>query len=646
MKNHIQSQCLKYPHRENQKNQSTLAFKPKEEGESSSKLVSWVFNFDECKKALAEMIILDELSFRFVEGFGFRKFMSVAQPRFNPIPCRTTIAKTCFRVFLDEKQKLKEALREQRVCLTTDTWTSVQNLNYMCLTAHFIDSDWKIHKRILSFCLVENHKGETLGKAVEMCLLDWGIDKILTITVDNAASNSGLISFIQKKTKHRKATVLGHKYLHVRCSAHILNLIVREGLVEMDETIVKVRKSVKYVRSSPQRQNTFKLCAEKEKVEVQNQLCLDVPTRWNYTYIMLEKAEKYQKAFERLEEDDPNFLRTIREESKEEGNDRHEVAWGMDDVDWEKIRIFSKFLKIFYDATLRFSGASYVTSNSFFLELMSIHDTIELEHEKDSYLLRTMSDYMKNKFEKYWGNFDNMNHLLYVGLVLDPRYKLRYLEYCFGTLYERQKAVDMVGKVKAVLEDLYKFYSQNQVGSSGASAAAQAQGQNPSGLMEGDDYNVVDAKAIRMMGFRKHLKGIDSSNIKSEVDKYLLESCEDFDDNFDILAWWKVNSPRYRVLSRVARHVLAISVSTVASESAFSTAGRVLDPFRSSLSPLMVEALICGQNWLRPSSTPICLRAAMDDVEEFEKLDGELVSDAALTSELGMSTPTSIEVDG
>ena len=52
-----------------------------------------------------------------------------------------------------------------------------------------------------------------------------------------------------------------------------------------------------------------------------------------------------------------------------------------------------------------------------------------------------------------------MNHLLYVGLVLDPRYKLRYLEYCFGTLYERQKAIDMARRVKAVLEDLYKSYT-------------------------------------------------------------------------------------------------------------------------------------------------------------------------------------------
>ena len=133
MKTHIQSQCLKYPYRKEEKNQSTLAFKPKEEGESCGRLVPHVFNFEACKKAMVEMIILDELSFRFMEGLYFRRFMSVAQPRFHPIPCSTTIAKAWFRVFLDEKQKLKDALREQWVCLTIDTWTSIQNLNYICL---------------------------------------------------------------------------------------------------------------------------------------------------------------------------------------------------------------------------------------------------------------------------------------------------------------------------------------------------------------------------------------------------------------------------------------------------------------------------------------------------------------------------------
>ena len=40
----------------------------------------------------------------------------------------------------------------------------------MCLTCHFIDDDWKLHKRILNFCIVDSYKGKTIGKMVESCL--------------------------------------------------------------------------------------------------------------------------------------------------------------------------------------------------------------------------------------------------------------------------------------------------------------------------------------------------------------------------------------------------------------------------------------------------------------------------------------------
>ncbi|KAL0405612.1 UNVERIFIED_CONTAM: putative AC transposase [Sesamum latifolium] len=69
--------------------------------------------------------------------------------------------------------------------------------------------------------------------------------------------------------------------------------------------------------------------------------------------------------------------------------------------------------------------------------------------------------------------------------------------------------------------------------------------------------------------------------------------------------------------------MLAIPVSTIASESAFSTSGRVIDVFRSSLSPKMVEALICTQDRLR--ATPrIDLCAIMEVIEKFEEFEKEL----------------------
>lgn len=74
----------------------------------------------------------------------------------------------------------------------------------------------------------------------------------------------------------------------------------------------------------------------------------------------------------------------------------------------------------------------------------------------------------------------------------------------------------------------------------------------------------------------------------------------------------------YPILSQIARDELAMPVSTVASESV--TGGRILDPFRSSLSPAMVERIVCTQNWLL-STVPISLRQAMDKVEELEQCD-------------------------
>lgn len=406
MKNHLEN-CKKYPYsRKRDSSQKTLAFKPKEEafgdgppqlvcehkeetvGNDPSQLVCESFNLQSCRQTLVEMLIMDGLPFKFVESKGFKRFVSKLtcsqEPNFV-IPSRFTIAKDILKIYVAEKQKLKDMFvkMEYKVCLTTDCWTSEQNINYMVLTAHFIDCDWKLHKKILSFSQIENHKGDTIGKTIEKILKDWGIKKVMTLTVDNDSSNDTAVAFLIKR--FNKGLICNGEYMHIRCYAQILNLIVCDAFKEHNESISRIRNAVRYVRSSPARLMKFKKCAENERISCDSLMCLDVPTRWNSTYMMLEGAIKFAKAFDRLENEEDAY-RNDSPPTKE---------------DWANARMLIRFLKVFYNVTLKISGSMYTTSNLVFHEICRIQNCIQLNGNSGNKMLSTMAKNMKAKFDKY-----------------------------------------------------------------------------------------------------------------------------------------------------------------------------------------------------------------------------------------------------
>ena len=267
------------------------------DSETGCTMGTWRFECEAGRKALDEMLITDELPFSFVERPGFQKFVSIALPPNFCLPSRRTINRDCYDLYLQEKSKLKILLKEpnRRVCLTTDTWSSLQRINYIVLIAHFIDNNWTLQIFFLNFCPIKSHRGEDIGIAVEKCLLDWGIDKVLAIVVDNASSNDVAIAYLKRRFDTWGTNVLGGKYLHVRCATHIINLVIVEGIKEVGKSVALVRGAVRYVRQSPARLKRFKECVEFEKIESKRLLCLDVPTRWNSTYLMLDTTEKFER---------------------------------------------------------------------------------------------------------------------------------------------------------------------------------------------------------------------------------------------------------------------------------------------------------------------------------------------------------------
>nr|BAD23067.1 hypothetical protein [Oryza sativa Japonica Group] len=131
---------------------------------------------------------------------------------------------------------------------------------------------------------------------------------------------------------------------------------------------------------------------------------------------------------------------------------------------------------------------------------------------------------------------------------------------------------------------------------------------------------------------RQYLHDQSKSKVKTELTRYLedIPQENDFpDDDFDILQWWRVNSCKYPILSRMALDLLAVPASSVASESAFSTGSRIISDYRSRLASGTVEALVCLQDWMRadgfgdPYSILTDTAEGDDDIKSFD-ISGKL----------------------
>lgn len=69
-------------------------------------------------------------------------------------------------------------------------------------------------------------------------------------------------------------------------------------------------------------------------------------------------------------------------------------------------------------------------------------------------------------------------------------------------------------------------------------------------------------------------------------------------EQVDIMAWWRRNGTAYPTLAMMARDVFAVPVSTVPSESCFSSANRILSDKRSKLGAHVFERLVCLKDWI------------------------------------------------
>ncbi|XP_019416393.1 PREDICTED: zinc finger BED domain-containing protein RICESLEEPER 2-like [Lupinus angustifolius] len=336
-----------------QKKQPVIPFRPN--STNSFMTPGAKYSNEKMREALATAIMMHELPFNMVDAQGMMWAFQYGIPEFQKMS-RKTIRNDCIAIYEAEKKCLKALLRSV---------------------------GWKLHKRVLSFVKVlAPRRGVDVIDAIFKCLKSWGIDE------KNLSCDSKL--------------VLGGALFHVRCCAHILNLLVQDGLKEIKDVIYNIRESVKYINHNDSRLKKFCDVVEQKHLK-ERKLVIDCPTRWNFTFDMLSCALNL--------------------------------------------------------ATHVISSSEYPTANLYLTEVARVKDVIDKASEDEDHFMREMVASMKIKFDKYWGV---CNLLMAIASVLDPRYKFQMMNVCFPLIFKTEEAyIANMNKVQTSLQELYCEYSLN-----------------------------------------------------------------------------------------------------------------------------------------------------------------------------------------
>ncbi|KMT06125.1 hypothetical protein BVRB_7g162960 [Beta vulgaris subsp. vulgaris] len=224
--------------------------------------------------------------------------------------------------------------------------------------------------------------------------------------------------------------------------------------------------------------------------------------------------------------------------------------------------------------------------------------------------MQRMATRMFEKFGKYWSEFST---IMAVAVVLDPRFKMQFIKWSFNKVYGFGPDYESeLFKVKDRLQHLYDGYAMSSV----SAATNNVAGCRFAGV-------TCDGTSDEFMtDFDEFSNEQHSESVKSDLVSYLEEPLMPRSSNINIVSYWRTHEVRYPIVAKMAKDFLAIPMSTVASESAFSTGGRVLDCYRSSLKPKTVEAIICLRDWafgdakLEPQMEDLCDHIMSLKVEE------------------------------
>jgi Domain of unknown function (DUF4413) len=350
------------------------------------------------------------------------------------------------------------AYQNNKVLITSDIWTTGKHgLGYSCVIGHWIDDQWVLQKRILSFRVLDSPHTTNVIEVLQEYNLKRDMDnKVFSISFDNTSNNIASIDIF----KRSQNPIMNGAMFHQKCACHILNLVVKAGLkIETVKLlIIKFKDALNHIVSNQEKKQQFTLMCINYGLS-KLRVPWDIDTRWNSIYRFLHRCLPYHAVI-------GEFLRCFTPEG---------MTLEPSVEEWEQLERLQKFLETFFKAIVQLSRSYSPTSFELLKHLYSISKVYrELEQaETRDKSLTPIVDAMKQKFLKYW---EDIPLLAIIANCLNPTYKkyytIRMIQAYKDNLHLSNTGVEAYVNLK--FDEMFNIYNSRMVDNQNPSSSRHA----------------------------------------------------------------------------------------------------------------------------------------------------------------------------
>jgi hypothetical protein len=620
-----------------------------------------------------------DLPFTALESVYIKELLKQLDPGFaQELPqSRSTIGRDIKEIFESKMTAVKADLTKalSQIHISFDLWTSPNNLAMISIFGHFINQKKKPQSRLLAFRRQPGkHSGNHIALAIQDILKAWGIrDQVGVCIADNAGNNDTCLKALYPSLDPTM-TDRDIKARRMRCFGHVLNLVVQAFLFGQDAAcferdaytlalwsddeaelahwrargpVGKLHNVVKFIRASPQRSEAFRQHAKEAQILDDYQLSEEPTwdlglkqnnsTRWNSTYLMIERAL-------RKRDDINSFVSGLDLESDDDK--RIPDADKLTADDWKSLIEIKTILEPLYKLTMKTQGWGVAGTNGRLSDVLmgmeyilghlegykTLYDndpdlgaaraaeaTADLprnqatrlsqlrstqrlrfnagalpSHARDEYVTMPNSDGLlrlqarerasiRASINNAWKKLDEYytkladSPLFAAAIILDPNLGLRWLR-------RRWRDPEQHEWLVAAKDGLKEYFDRWYCSSDNP----QPQGRSVCRDLgrEDDPYEA----------FVNNRASSDEEDSEDEIDRYYETKVG---ANVDSIEWWISNKARFPKLSQMALDILAIPAMAADCERSFSIAKLTLSSQRHAMKWETIEMLQMLKNWLR-----------------------------------------------